>query len=355
MEKRSHDEMERETGQEIICLERWSREKLVHLRTLILPQELKDRLDDIHLERGVDRVKVRYSTGRGDPEGRVYGTIIYYSDWYKKQLEKKGETFDYHTNYPRDNESEGGPSLQRMDKWIRRLLSHEYYHDYDIVNAAPILLAQIIKKEGLTVPHELVLYNTNREAIFSRYRGRIDLGEVKKAFLKVIHMGGETDTIRETGDLKRSLRATLLALSRLNEKYKALYDRCREACEKDSKKKKYSYLKDKEYAKVTTSLGKFCAAVWQREEHRILMTMREYFASIGYPLKHMVLCFDGLMVEKKEEGHPNVVDFDALSTYINEKTGFMVKIEEKPLTPTENDLAIYEGREVFEKKQKNKL
>lgn len=351
MEKRTHSDMtegERET--DIVCLERWPRDKLEKIKRLLLPEELKNKLDDIHLEPGADRVKVRYSTCTGDVDGRVYGTIVYYSKWYKNQVAKKGETFNYMNDYPREEEQPGGVSLQRIDKWIRRLLAYEYYHDYDIENCAPVLLAQIIEKEGFIVPPELIAYNTQRETIFNHYRGRIDLGEVKKSFLKVLHMGGEDHRIPETVRLKRALRATLLLLSKKDDRHQALYDKCRDECEKDSKKKKFSYLKDKEEAKVTNTLGRFCAAVWQREEHKILMSMRAYFISQGYHTQRMTLCFDGLMVEKRESDATDMVNFEELSDFIQEKTGFKVTVSEKSLKPTENDLAIYEGRVIFEKK-----
>ena len=351
MEKRSHATMARsETETDIVCYERWSHEKLDRIRSLILPEELKRRLDDIHLEKGVERVKVRYSTGRGDSEGRVYGTIVYYSDWYKREVAKNGKPYDYMATHSRDEEQDGGASLQRMDRWIRRLLAHEYYHDYDIVNCAPVLLQQIIAREGLGVPHELVLYNTERDRLFDRYRGRIDLGVVKKAFLKVLHMGGEDRKIEETGRLKSALRKTLLQLSQRSDEFKALYTKCREEAESDSKKRKFAHLKDNENAKVTNALGRFCAAVWQREEHRVLMSMREFFVTLGYPAQYMTLCFDGIMIERRDTDATDVVDFDALSRHIESKTGFVVKIEEKSLKPTDNDMAIYEGRVVYEKK-----
>ncbi len=348
MAKRTLEDSERES--DIICHERWPREKLERIKSLLLPQELKNRLDDIHLEPGVERIKIRYSTCKGDTEGRVYGSIVYYSNWYKKQIEKKGGQFDYMTSYPREEEQDGGASLQRMDRWIRRLLAYENYHDYDIANCAPVLLQQILEKEGLEAPPELIAYNTTRDAIFDRYKGRIDLGVVKKAFLKVLHMGGDDQRIIETVRLKKALRATLLILAVKNEKYGLLYEKCREASERDSKKKKFAYLKDRSEAKITNALGKFCAAVWQREEHTILLNMRKYFISQGYPAQHMVLCFDGIMIEKRETDAEDTVDFDALSNYIAEKTGFRVKIEEKSLKPTENDMAVYEGKIIYEKK-----
>lgn len=350
--KRTRDEMiEDEEVPGIMCYERWSHEKLDQIRRLCLPQELKDRLDSIRLENGVERVKVRYSTCQGDKEGRVYGSIVYYSQFYRKKLAKEGKTFSYMDEHAFKDEQDAGPSLQRMDRWIRRLLAHEYYHDYDIANCAPILLQQIIEKAGLAPPAELIAYNTDRTAIFARYNGRIDLGLVKKTFLKVLHMGGSHRDIPESISLKTALRATLLKLSNLNEKYRAIYAKCKDDCERDSKKKKFRYLAEGgEYVKVTKSLGKFCAVVWQREESRVLMSMREYFIGHGYPAEHMVLCFDGIMIERRESDATDNLNLESVSSHVFEKTGYRVKIEEKSLQPTENDMAIYEGRAFFEKK-----
>ena len=335
----------------ITCYERWNLETLATIRNLPLPVELQRALN-IHVEPNAQRIRVNYTTCKGDSKGRVYGKIVYHSERYKKRkIERDGAYIYEADDHPSEEDTNGGDGLQRLSGWVRRLVAHEYYRDYDMCNCAPTLLQQILERVNLCPP-ELIAYNTERDTLFKKYAHIGTPSVIKRAFLVVLHMGGDNLRIPETGKLKWSLKAKLAALATLNDDYRATYERCEKACEQESKKAKKSYLRGNKEAMRATSLGKFCAVVWNREEHRVLMTMRDYFVEReGYDRRHMVLCFDGIMVEKKvPEGKP--VDLAALSDYIEEQTSFRVKVEEKSMLPTDKDKAILRGEIPVVYKQK---
>lgn len=327
----------------IICYERWNLNHLNHIRTHVtLPKEIGNQLRKIEIEPGVARQRVRYSTKKGDTLSRVYGNLVYHGPSYKKRklLTEEGYVYES-TAHPIGEEFNAGSSLQSLPRWVRRILAYEYYRDFDISNCAPVILQKILEKAKVTVPNSLLYYNNNREALFERYAETATAGEVKKSMLTVIHMGEVNPLIRESIELKTSLRVALLSLARSNVYYRALYATC---LKKVFTKQKYASLT--EYSKITKTLGKFIAVSWQREEHKVLMAMRRFFIDeLGFNAMYMALCFDGLMVEDKG----TVVDLDALALYLLKETGYTLQIVEKSLTPSTEDWDIYHGRKLLVK------
>jgi hypothetical protein len=322
--------MEKESDS-IVCFERWDLEKLEAIKKLPLKVETKRSLEKLKLEIGATRQRVRYSTKNGDSEGRLYGNLVYHSQSYKK---KNQENYRYDDpSLPREEEIYGGVSLQGMPGWIRRLIASTYYRDFDIANCAPVLLQQILERHNLCPPL-LKYYNENRQMVFERYKANGTPKELKKLFLTVLHMGPSNECVPMTKSLKATLRQSLLSLKDLSASYQQLYANCEHECTRQ----KYSYLEKKTAEdRVTKCLGKFCAIVWQREEQRVLMSMRNYFITEQhYAPHHMVLCFDGMMLEK--ETPERVVDLEAVASHIFTQTGYKVRIEEKSLLPTTEDI-----------------
>lgn len=319
----------------IMCYEKWDIQKLNHIKSLDgLPKELQNQLNNIQLSED-GHATVRYSTKRGDIKGRFYGNIIITRKTirtYRKRIQHDDGSYEFN-DYERESEIEdnGGVSLQGLSSWIRRIVSHQYYRDYDISNCAPTLLEQILRKNNLTPPKELIHYNENRNALYDKYSNRLAKSEVKKAFLVVMHLGNSNPLLKETIQFRQSLRSSLLVLSNLNDEYKTVYNQCKMECMKE----KYASYQGE--SMVTKILGKFCAIVWNRVENVILMCMREYFHLKGYDRCKTVLCFDGLMVEKPLIGDI-VINLDELSDHIYNETDYRVKIEEKSLEPTSQDL-----------------
>ena len=275
----------------IVCYERWDMERLREVKAMPnLIKELKQLLDaqTIVLEKD-GRLRVHYSTKRGDAHGRMYANLsVRVNDaWIS-----------------------GGLSLAPMKRWVRRYLCQDLYHDFDIVNCAPVLLQQIMERHNLCPP-ELVRYIERRDAIFAPYLKKgIARSVVKQAFLEVLHNGQGTEWMPETMELRTAIQSGLKKLARMREYALAAHDA--------------------ETGKANF-MGRFCAHIWQVQEQRLLMTMRQYFIQLGYSRYHMVLCFDGLMLEKRGVGECAPINLSFLSDYLHRETGFRVRVEEKAL------------------------
>lgn len=306
-----------------VCYERWDWDKFEELRQLPMPTKETDSLMkrieiDTILRKGALRIPVRYTTKKGFTEGRVYGFIV------KKTPVGCGDGGAVW--------QEVGEPLQRLPRWIRRFISHEYYRDFDIVNCAPVLLKQILDRHNLC-PGELTTYLTERESLFAKYNhSQIPRADMKRAFLKVFHMGAADERIKETSLLKNAVKRAMLSLSKLSE-YTELYKVC---CVINS----------------NNAIGTFVARVWQKEESRVLMKMREYLINLGYRPERMVLCFDGLMLEIDESVKEPPDLLGAMSIYIRNELQWDVTIEEKSLLPTPDDFIIYnQCKERFRQQQ----
>ncbi len=332
--------MEEQTN--ILCCERWNTERLFHIQQLTLKKETNQQLDKLRIEPNVLRFRVRYTTKKGDPLSRVYGNLVYHGPSYKRRKQATPEGYVYESiDHPLEDEYDGGTSLQGLPVWIRRLIASEHYRDFDVVNCAPVLLQQILEREGVPVPFALASYNAHRQLLFTKYHQVATPGEIKKAFLEVIHMGNVDERFEECIQLKQSLREALVMLSRCAN-HKDLYVATVRKVFNSTKQKYFSL---SEYSKVNKALGKFCAVVWQRQEHLVLMAMRHFFIKEqGCNPLHFVLCFDGLMVERTEV--ERAVDLTLLSSYICKETGFVVEVIEKSMLPTQADWDIYHGKSV---------
>ena len=288
----------------ILCYERWDYEAFNRLRELnIQPKEVKNDIRQIQLEQNEEgRVMVRYWTKKGDSQGRIYGNLVSYDEKYPNMYLRAGH------------------SLQGLAGWVRRYISHKHYRDFDICNCAPNLMAQVLARYNLC-PTSLTQFNANRSAILEKYTTRYNIprSEVKEVFLAILHTGKGDPRFRESMILKAQLDTALKELAKRGE-YITLYKQC---------------------LRRGNQQGSFAFCVWSREEHKVLMCMRDYFVSLGYHAERMVFIYDGLMVEKNDElDRQGVVSLEALSNHIREVTGYVLQVEEKSLVPTEADLAL---------------
>jgi len=320
----------------ITCFEKWDYDKLNEIKNLpSLPKSVKIITDKIIIEKEeiyegkLDYIRIHYSTKKGFKEGRVYGNIVVKS---KTEEEKKEGEW-----------KSGGSSLQGIHSWIKRMVCYPFYYDFDISNCAPTLLSQILKEYNLC-PNELINYINNREALFIKYSEKLNISkdEVKKGFLSILHMGNSEYSfqIPEINKLKNSLFKSLELLSNVNDYYKNLYIESSITKRKNKKRKINKDIKINNNNKsYDNKMGRFCARVWQIKENLILMKIRNYFINIGYSPFNMVLCFDGIMIEKNNSLLlPNLND---LELFIKNETGFIINIKQKSLEPTIEDLSLF--------------
>jgi hypothetical protein len=296
----------------VVCYEKWDYDKFIEIKNLFnLPKEIKTTLDKINnnIKEG-EYIRVHYSVKGGIKDGRLYGEIAIPK--LKKNQEEEQEWI------------RGGTSLQGLPKWIRKMICHQYYYDFDMCNCAPVILSQLLNEYKLC-PNELIDYIKRRDYLLEKYSNRLNVStdEIKAEFLKTIHMGNSiySNDIPEIPKLKYSLLRSLQKLSTLNDDFKFIY--------------KDSCIKNKE-----NPMGRFCSVIWNRKESLILMAIRKYFIEIcGYDSFLMVLCFDGIMIEKQDSIILPILE--DLELYIKNETGYIINIKEKSLEPTQEDLVLF--------------
>jgi hypothetical protein len=97
-------------------------------------------------------------------------------------------------------------------------------------------------------------------------------------------------------------------------------------------------------------LGTFTSWVWQKEENKIILALTDYLRE-REGLTPGVQVFDGVMVERQVH-HPALLDEKILrwsEAFLEEEMGFVIKLIEKPLTPTKADFDRYWGERALQK------
>lgn len=233
-----------------------------------------------------------------------------------------------------------GSGLQCLKGWIRRILSHKYYHDIDIRNCAPTIIKQVWNTAfpDKALPRLFERYVENRSEVFSEIReDHPDLTDkqLKRAFLKGMHGGsymhpGKDGTFvlgcrppRPIGSLEEwaaEVREIFTGLA-AHPTYRPLWD----AVSADSGK--------------TNKLGTFASYIWQKHENEIILCLLGFLTSTGLTVG--VLSFDGLMVERAPCSPPeqrlDVTLLQQAECLVLKTTGFAVKLVEKSLIPTASD------------------
>jgi hypothetical protein len=236
-----------------------------------------------------------------------------------------------------------GQGLQGCSGWIRRMCTYKFYHDIDIVNCGPVLLSQILEKKTGTCPALIKEYAHKRESIFHRLRE--EEPELKDApdkslkdiFLVGAHGGKHTNHFPSIGLLpthqpipllvawEKAVRDAMEALMRHND-YKEMVQQLTDM--KDKKNK----------------VGTFTSWVWQQAENQIILALSKYLPK-NENLTPGVLVFDGIMVERRLP-YPALLDEAVLrrcEAFVNTTLGFVIRLTEKPLTPTTKDWERYYG------------
>jgi hypothetical protein len=197
------------------------------------------------------------------------------------------------------------PSLERLQNECRATLCREYYYDLDIVNCQPTLLTQLVKKElGLDMPI-LTDYVKNRDTFLLELMAAHDITrlDAKDAVIAVIY--GETPKYPLLRMISLETRDKAKELAKLSQ-YAELFASVR------NEKNIYA---------------KFLSFAAQTEERRCMLAMRDFLLTHGWEVD--VLCYDGVMVRRRE-GESISEDFLAeIAAYVKEKTGYDIQIKEK--------------------------
>lgn len=196
---------------------------------------------------------------------------------------------------------------------IRACLAQKYYWDVDIVNAQPVILAQIANQLDVECP-SLTAYVSDRENILKEIceTHKIDRKDAKEICIAVLFGG-----IRTQHPLLVSMSQELTILSsKVVENHPEIYT---------------NILKLKKANPLASSLAIYI----QNEERKVLACIEEYFQSVGRYFGTLI--YDGGLLEKleNETSLPKhyILDCEA---YIRTKLGLEISLLVKPLEHTFN-------------------
>jgi hypothetical protein len=214
--------------------------------------------------------------------------------------------------------------------WIRRLVSHSYYHDIDIVNACPSISLQLFTQQfGPDCFPQLKEYVEDRDGVIRRLQSKYprqlqhkSFAEMKKLFLSGIHWGSipHSPLMRMIPELASWTQS----YCDLTAKFKTIEPYDQFWCEAELQK---------------NSIGSFTARVWQYHERKCLFALRDFFTVFGEAAGHhpRVLIHDGLMVTR---GSTNTISAELLrdaERFVLGETGISIRLAEKSLTPRDED------------------
>lgn len=200
-------------------------------------------------------------------------------------------------------------SFETLEKECRGTICKEYYHDIDIVNCHPVLLLQFAKKRFDTELPEVEKYVDNREAYLKTVmiENSITRDEAKAAIISVLY-GGSCNQKSYLYELSQEVRGFSKKLFQ-TEQYADLAKVCKS--------------EDNIY-------GTFLSFVLQTEERHCMLAMKEYLEGQGWCVD--VLCYDGVMVRKREGHVPNLVGCESA---ILDKTEYAINLVTKEFSSFE--------------------
>ena len=163
-------------------------------------------------------------------------------------------------------------SLETLEKDCRGTLCGKFYYDVDIVNCHPVLLTQFAKRKYNKDLPQLEYYVEHRDKVLKEISD--DRDEAKNEIIRILYGGNNKLDITQA--LSREMRSFAKFLT-TQEEYKQLYEACIGA--------------DNVY-------GSFMAYIAQTEERHCMLAMKKFFEKKRWSVD--VLCYDGVMIRKRE-------------------------------------------------------
>lgn len=205
-----------------------------------------------------------------------------------------------------------GLSQQNFVRCVRHTIAREHYQDLDMVNAHPVILLGLCKRNNFPCKN-LEKYVSNREEILESIG--IDRAEAKKVILSIIN-GGTKDYKSLLYDEEKPFPKFL---RNFKQECKTLHDKFAEEFPKKYEKHVH---KKKSQGKKNNLKASFMNTFLCHEENLILTHI---WKEVGKP-KNCVLCFDGIQLPIDME-----LDLRAIEKTILRKFKIPMKLEVKPM------------------------
>lgn len=235
--------------------------------------------------------------------------VIDSKDGVIKVVYKKSNTCDLGRKYAQ------GCGYQRLQREYRHTLASEEYHDLDIVNCQPTILAQYCKKNGIEFNH-LQTYIKKRNEILEQLveasNNEMTKDEVKHKILAIL-FGGK-------------LHLHLAGVSFMKEFYneiQVIMDRV-----VDIEKKIAQYVARSKPDKANKK-GSVLSYTLQDIEDQLMTSCGKYLQSNGFACDTYV--YDGVMVRKNSNTPLTQKHLNEMSDYCYQAVGYRVQWVEKPM------------------------
>lgn len=215
-------------------------------------------------------------------------------------------------------------SLQGLPREIRALLAFDLYYDIDFVSCHPNLLEQYCKKHGIRC-ETLSYYNKHKEEIFIALKNSIGYEkEDSKELILTLLNGGDREGLTSINDFLKDFK----------EEMKTIHELIVRLNPKIFKQVKRSWGENEPNLN-----GKVVNRILCDLENEVMLTGVEFLMNKGYNIDCLI--FDGFLIRKEDEKLVNQELLDETSNYINENTGYNLKLINKPFD-NNLDLSKYE-------------
>jgi len=235
----------------------------------------------------------------------------------KKMVKSKTSTNSVKYNYSKSAKTYGrlfakSVSLQGLPREFRSLLAKDKYEDIDFVNCHCNILEQYCIKKGIQCS-VLGHYNNNRNEIINNLNQElgIEKEDAKNLILTILN-GGERDGLVSMSSFLKEFKNEMSNIHELITKINPTI----------LKQVKRMYPDDPNIN------GKVVNRILCDVENNLTLSAVVYLMNKSYNIDCLI--FDGFLIRKEEGKVVNQELLDETSTYINETTGYNLKLLKKP-------------------------
>lgn len=188
----------------------------------------------------------------------------------------------------------------------RGSLCGDYYHDIDVVNCHPTIMYQFSQKLFGDTMEECKKFCENRNEYYKEIADSKE--DAKTGIFRVLY--GGASPLPKLMPFKQEADILAHKLSKHTD-----YVKLFEALKKAGK---------------SNIFGSFLSYILQTEERKIMLTMRDFFRSEGWSVD--VLCYDGIMVRKRNGFFIDTTLLERCKAAVLEKTTYSIQLSEKPFS-----------------------
>ena len=259
------------------------------------------------------------------------------NDFYNTKCKTTSVEYHYSARLKRGRRF-GKSCLQGMSRVMRHTIAKDIYYDLDIVNAHPVILAQLCRQ--LAFEHPILMsYINNREEKIRDWMN-VHAGfeyvketekfvphildsrdKVKNYVLKVINGGGTSKTTNPELNALYIMHQAFLNMFYTNPLYR---DHQMRANSSEKKSKKDANGEPVFENKKGSALNYYLCEM----EDNLLTHIEEFLQDHG--ISYGTLCFDGIMVYIRSMGSHTIDDIVRnLSAYLSIRNGYTIQIKHK--------------------------